>query len=220
MFGLSLPGTISGTVTRADGVTPIPGASVQAVVGEVSVPPVITDANGNYSITTLNAGTYTVRAFANGYVASIQPETVSANSTTTANFSLQAQGSGTINYVYDSLGRLAGVINPNGDTAVYNYDAVGNLLSISRQSSSQLSIITFTPTNGAAGTAVTLYGTGFSSTASQNTVSFNGTAATVQSATATQLVVIVPTGAITGPISVTTSAGTATSSTSFTVRNQ
>lgn len=41
--------------------------------------------------------------------------------------SLAAQ-SGTIRYIYDELGRLAGVIDGNGDAAVYHYDAVGNLL--------------------------------------------------------------------------------------------
>ncbi|MGA8367490.1 MAG: IPT/TIG domain-containing protein [Candidatus Acidiferrales bacterium] len=219
---LSAPGTVSGTVTRANGVTPIPGATVQAFVGEASAAPVTTDSNGNYSIAGLNTGNYNVQALANGYVASTQSESVTGNSTTTANFSLQAHGTGagTISYVYDALGRLVGVINPNGDTAVYNYDAVGNLASISRQSSNQLSIITFGPASGAPGATVTIYGTAFSSTASQNTVTFNGTAATVQSATATQLVVTVPMGATTGPISVNTSAGTATSSASYTVKNQ
>ena len=48
-----------------------------------------------------------------------------------------------IDYVYDDLGRLRAVDDPSSDTAVYNYDAVGNLLSISRQSSSVVSIIDF-----------------------------------------------------------------------------
>src|SRR5205807_714775 len=59
--------------------------------------------------------------------------------------------------------------------------------------------------------------TGFSATASQNTVKFNGTAATVNSATSTQLVSTVPTGATTGTISVTAPAGAATSNSAFTV---
>ena len=37
-----------------------------------------------------------------------------------------------VNYVYDELGRLTAVIDQQGDVAVYNYDAVGNLLSIQR----------------------------------------------------------------------------------------
>ena len=50
-----------------------------------------------------------------------------------------------VSYVYDDLGRLKAVIDPGTDTAVYNYDAVGNLLSISRQSSALVSIIEFSP---------------------------------------------------------------------------
>lgn len=122
-----------------------------------------------------------------------------------------------INYIYDESSRLTGVIDPAGETAVYNYDAVGNLLSITRQSSAAVSIIEFTPNSGPVGTTVTIYGTGFSTTAGQNAVTFNGTAATITSATATQIVTSVPTGATTGPIAITTPTGSATSSISFTV---
>ena len=128
-----------------------------------------------------------------------------------------AQSGNPVVYVYDELGRLVAVTNPNSDTVVYNYDAVGNILSISRYSSTKLSIIRFDPSSGPIGATVTISGTGFSSTISQNTVQFNGTTATVSSATSTQLIVTVPNGAATGPISVTTLAGTATTSTPFTV---
>jgi len=122
-----------------------------------------------------------------------------------------------IQYVYDDLGRLIGVTDPTGDTAVYHYDAVGNILSIDRHASSAVSIIAFTPRLGPVGTTVTIAGTGFSTTAVQNTVSFNGTAASVTSASATQLVVTVPSGATTGTIGVTAPAGSTTSATAFTV---
>ena len=216
---LTSPGTITGKVTQADGVTPISGATVQAIVGVSSPAFATTDSSGNFTIGTLGAGSYQVQATATGYVPATQSASVTANSTTTVNFILQGPGSGAVNYVYDALGRLVGVINPSGDTATYGYDAVGNLLSISRHSSSQLSIITFTPGTGGVGTAVTIYGTGFSATGSQNAVQFNGVTAVVQSASATQLLVTVPSGATTGQITVTTSAGTVTSSGSFTVTN-
>ena len=122
-----------------------------------------------------------------------------------------------ITYVYDDLGRLVAVIDPSGDTAVYTYDAVGNLLSISRFSSSVVSIIHFSPGQGPVGTPVTIYGTSFSTTPSQNTITFNGVAATVTSATATQIVTSVPSGATTGSIAITTPSGSATSSAPFTV---
>src|SRR6266508_2089367 len=90
-----------------------------------------------------------------------------------------------VQYFYDELGRLIAVVEPAGDTALYHYAAVGNLLSIDRHASSQVSIISFSPASGPIGTTVTISGTGFSTTPSQDTVTFNGTAATVTSATTT-----------------------------------
>jgi IPT/TIG domain/RHS Repeat len=123
-----------------------------------------------------------------------------------------------ITYIYDALGRLRAVVNPaSNEAAIYSYDAVGNLLSISRQSAAVVSIIDFQPTKGPVGTTVHIYGTGFSATASQNTVTFNGTTATIISATETEIVATVPGGATTGPIAVTTPAGSATTVDVFTV---
>jgi len=122
-----------------------------------------------------------------------------------------------ISYVYDALGRLVGVIDPASDTAVYRYDAVGNLLSIDRYSSQSVSIIDFTPDRGANGTTVTISGTGFSATASENSVTFNSVAAAVMSATPTEIVTTVPAEATTGPVGVTAPTGSATSASVFTV---
>lgn len=122
-----------------------------------------------------------------------------------------------ISYVYDDLGRLTAVIDPATDTAVYSYDAVGNLTGITRQSSATLAIFQFTPSNGPVGTSVTIYGTGFSATPASNTLKFNGTTATVLTASTTVLTANVPAGATTGTISVTVAGVTATSAASFTV---
>ena len=125
---------------------------------------------------------------------------------------------GDVRYLYDDLGRLIAVVDATaGQTAIYQYDAVGNLLGIVNQPASTVSLLNFTPKSGPVGTVITLVGTGYSATANLNTVTFNGAAATVTSATTTQLVVTVPAGATTGPISVTTPSGSATSSTPFTV---
>ncbi|MCI0339248.1 MAG: IPT/TIG domain-containing protein [Acidobacteria bacterium] len=126
-----------------------------------------------------------------------------------------AQQGGTANYFYDSNGRLHIVLSPTGEAAIYEYDPAGNFTSITRRAATEVSIIEFSPGAGAAGNSVTIYGTGFSTTASENTVKFNGVTASVTSATKTQLVVTVPTGATTGPISVTTSNGTAASGYQF-----
>jgi YD repeat-containing protein len=215
-FSLTAPGTISGTVTQADGVTAISGAGVQVYVGSAAGSSATTDATGNYSIAGLNAGSYTVQANATGYVTKSQSVNLSG-STATGNFILQASGSNPIQYVYDELGRLVGAIDASGDAVIYKYDAVGNVLSISRQSSAQLSIISFSPQSGLAGAAVTINGTGFSAIAAQNTVQFNGVAASVVSSTASQIVVTVPASATTGPIAVTTSSASVSSTGNFTV---
>lgn len=125
-----------------------------------------------------------------------------------------AQG---ISYVYDALGRLIAVISPGQGIAVYEFDAVGNLLSVTRYAADAVLAIDFSSRQGPVGSVVTISGANFSTTPSQNTVLFNGTQATVTAATATQLTVTVPVGATTGPISVTAPGGAGASSLSFTV---
>ncbi|BDG02861.1 IPT/TIG domain-containing protein [Anaeromyxobacter oryzae] len=78
-------------------------------------------------------------------------------------------------------------------------------------------IASFSPTAGGVGTQVTLVGLNFGETPAANAVRFNGTAATVLSASVTSLVVAVPAGATTGPIRVDTAGGSATTSSAFTV---
>jgi YD repeat-containing protein len=125
--------------------------------------------------------------------------------------------SGPIRYVYDELGRLITVIDQNGDAATYQYDAVGNLTSITRTSAGSVAIFEFTPNAGPVGSSVILYGIGFSATPTQNTVTINGTGATVTSASTTSLVVTVPSGTTSGTIAVTSPNGSDTSDDSFTV---
>ncbi|HZR55760.1 MAG TPA: choice-of-anchor tandem repeat GloVer-containing protein [Terriglobales bacterium] len=77
------------------------------------------------------------------------------------------------------------------------------------------SIASFTPTSGPVGTSVTITGNSFTGT---NKVTFGGIVATSYKAiNDTQVDALVPTGAATGPIAVTTAGGTGTSTTSFTV---
>jgi len=120
-------------------------------------------------------------------------------------------------YVYDANGRLCAVTNSTGASSQYVYDALGNLIRIASVPAGQLAVFAFTPAQGPIGTVVTIYGQGFSATPASNTVEFNGTTATVSSATSTTLVAPVPSGATSGPISVTVSASTVTSSDSFVV---
>jgi len=206
-------GWISGRVTRIDGTTGIVGAAVKIYQGSTLQGTASTNAAGDYSIGLLNAGTYTAEASATGYETNTQSGIVVTTGTTTLNMSLATP----IQYVYDALGRLTAVIDKDGNAATYSYDAVGNLLSISRLVPTQTSIIQFSPSSGPVGAGVTVYGTGFSPSPSQNTVTFNGVGATVISATLTQLVTIVPAGATTGPIGVSCPVGSITSNSAFTV---
>lgn len=123
-------------------------------------------------------------------------------------------GAGPITYVYDSANRLIEVADGSGAAAFYQYDAVGNLLSISASGASQVEIFQITPTSGRAGTSVTLYGSNFSPTSSQDMVSVNGAAAVITSAAQTTIVFTVPSTTCPPggcPVSVTAPAGTSNS---------
>jgi hypothetical protein len=77
------------------------------------------------------------------------------------------------------------------------------------------SISSFSPTSGPVGTSVAIKGNTFTGTTK---VTFGGVAASsYQVINDTEVDALVPSGAVTGKITVTTSAGTATSSTNFTV---
>jgi hypothetical protein len=71
-------------------------------------------------------------------------------------------------------------------------------------------ITSLAPDSGAYSTTVIITGTNFSTTASDDIVNFENAAATVSSATATQLTVTVPKGAGTGAVKVTVASSTAT----------
>ena len=80
-------------------------------------------------------------------------------------------------------------------------------------------VSSFSPTEGAVDTEVTITGVNFSATASANDLRFGGVmAAAPTSASTTSLVVLVPSGAVTGRISVAVGGQTGTSSENFTVK--
>jgi IPT/TIG domain-containing protein/List-Bact-rpt repeat protein len=75
-------------------------------------------------------------------------------------------------------------------------------------------ITSFTPASGPVGTSVTISGTNFTGATA---VTFNGVSASFTVSSATAIAATVPSGATSGPISVTTPGGTATSTNNFTV---
>jgi YD repeat-containing protein len=128
---------------------------------------------------------------------------------------LHAQsGQAPVRYVYDSDGRLIGVIAPDGQAAVYTYDAVGNITSIQSIAATSFALLSFSPQQGAPGDQVVFTGVGLDTVTS---VSFNGTAAQVLSASSNLLTAQVPNGATTGVVTLSGSRGTLTTATAFTV---
>lgn len=83
-FALTAPnGAITGTVTDAGTASPISGATVSYSGGSAT-----TNANGQYTIANVAAGTYTVTAAASAYGSQNRTITVAAGATATANFGL------------------------------------------------------------------------------------------------------------------------------------
>ena len=99
------------------------------------------------------------------------------------------------------------MVNGSGQAAAYSYDAEGNAVSITNPAAA-VSVLGASLNST---TCATIYGTGFSSTPSQNTVTFNGSAATIQYSTPTTIVISIgalscsPTCSV--PVTVTSPSG-------------
>jgi len=64
----------------------------------------------------------------------------------------------TISYAYDEASHLAAVVDSLNSSVVYNYDAAGNIQSITKKASSAVTISDFVPNSGPVGTTVSMYG--------------------------------------------------------------
>jgi protocatechuate 3,4-dioxygenase beta subunit len=86
----SNPGIVSGKVISTVSGLPISGALIQISHNGAVIDSTLTDSSGNYSISGIAPGSYTVDASAANYQASPSSAIISSNQTTTVNFSLQS----------------------------------------------------------------------------------------------------------------------------------
>jgi YD repeat-containing protein len=92
-FTVLLPGTISGTITKAVDSTALQGATVQAVLTGAIKGTATSAANGSYSIGNLDPGTYDVRVLASGYSSEVQSVTLANGGSSAANVAMSHPGS-------------------------------------------------------------------------------------------------------------------------------
>src|SRR6266700_1819993 len=86
------PGSIAGKITRSDGITAIIGASVTVFQASDTVGTASTDSAGNYTISSVSPGSFTVQASATGFTAQSQTGvSVTVGNAETVNLSLPGQ---------------------------------------------------------------------------------------------------------------------------------
>ena len=125
------------------------------------------------------------------------------------------QGSNAVSTTFNGLAEGA-FIQANGRAYQISYIG-GNGNDVTLTVYNLPSVTSFNPTTGKTGTSVVITGSDFTNVSQ---VSFNGTVQPTYTVNSpTQITTTVPSGAITGTISITTIAGTVTSTNSFTVDN-
>lgn len=99
----------------------------------------------------------------------------------------------------------------------FRYDRSGNIVEIAPTSGAEPSVDGLDPAYGAVGTSITVHGRNFSTSPSGNNVDFGGVPASVQTATDARIAAVVPDGARSGPVGVSTASGFAQSLYDFVV---
>ena len=126
------PGTFSGKVIRTSTGMPISGASVRVSHDDVTIDSALTDSSGNYSISGIPPGSYTLDAYAVNYQSGTSTSTISANQTKTVNFSLQSSPgtiSGTVTSALGSTPIAGALVEVNlNNTLIFSTltDSAGN----------------------------------------------------------------------------------------------
>ena len=139
-----------------------------------------------------------------------------------SSWSIPAAYAGDVTYAYDQQGRVVAAIDntvQSGRNGVsYNYDLGGNLTQVAPAFVTTTALYAVSPAASPVGAQIIIYGDGFSTTPSQNTVTINGAAATVTASTISTITATVPSGASgSGPIKATSPNGMVTSTFNFTI---
>ncbi len=162
-----------------------------------------------------------------------QPASQTVATGQTATFSVTATGTAPLSYQWNKSGSaISGATSASyttpatttADNGAQFTVAVSNSVGSVTSTAATLTVTTSTapnitglnPATGTVGTSVTITGTNFGSTQGTSTVTFNGTAATPTSWSATSIAVPVPTGTTTGNVVVTVG-GVASNGVTFTV---
>jgi hypothetical protein len=128
LVGLSVAkfGVISGKATQSDGTTAISGALIEALQLGVIKSSILTDANGNYSIT-IGTGTYDINASLSGYQSQTKTGYSVANgSTVTVNFSLTAVSSAQTGILSCTITTSTGSAITNAVISIYQGSTLVN----------------------------------------------------------------------------------------------
>lgn len=201
-------------------ITSLNGFAGSVALGTSGLPSGVTTSFSPVSVTSSGTSTLTFAATPGAALGNVSVSVTGTSGalvhSVTANLSVVTPPP--IQYTYDAVGRLTSVTDQLGRSAIYSYDAVGNLLSIDRPTVGQVLVSAFSPQSGPVGTSITILGAGFSTTAAQNTIQFNGASTTAITATSTLLTAVVPPGVTSGVIGVSVGGGgSASSSGAFTV---
>ncbi len=176
-----------------------------------------------------NLGTGTITVSPGAPVITLNPVSQTVLAGNPISFTVSATGSAPLSCQWYKNGvALSGVTNTSltissatiADAGSY-YAVVKNIAGTAVSATATLTVThpapvisSFSPGSGKVGTPVVITGTNLTGATA---VTFNGTTASISSASATQISAAVPAVATSGTISVTTPGGTATSSSSFTV---
>jgi uncharacterized repeat protein (TIGR03803 family) len=151
-------------------------------------------------------------------VGTLFQSTLTGDFTVLNTFTGENSGSNPSNTVQHTNGLLYGVTSFGGAFSGFGYDCSLNSNDgcgvVYSWNGSLPPFVSTVQLMGAVGSTIEILGQGFTST---TTVSFNGTAASATIQSGTSLFATVPTGATTGPVTVTTSTGTLTSNRPFIV---